>query len=88
MSPEPAQRPVPALAPLIAALAVAVCAVAVPQACGSAQHPGGVSAAIQCRLDALKVLPADPLNATVYDAVDVIQRIRACKRAHPDAGVP
>ena len=49
---------------------------------------GQLTPRMQCRLDALKVLPSDPLNATVYDAVDVIQRVRACDRSHPDAGVP
>jgi hypothetical protein len=68
----------------IATLAIAGAAL-IPWACGARQGEA-VSAAIRCRLDALKVLPEDPLNATVYDAVDVIQRIRACKAAHPDAG--
>ena len=48
---------------------------------------GQLTPVMQCKLDALKVLPSDPLNATVYDAVDVIQRVRACSRSHPpDAG--
>lgn len=45
---------------------------------------GQVSPLVRCKLEALKILPADPQNATVYDAVDVIERVRACSRA--DAG--
>jgi hypothetical protein len=45
---------------------------------------GQLSPLVQCKLDALKVLPADPLKATVYDAIDVIERLQACHR--PDAG--
>ncbi len=44
-------------------------------------------ALVQCKLDALKVLPDDPGMATVYDAVDVIERVRACRRS-VDAGAP
>jgi hypothetical protein len=47
---------------------------------------GGLSPSVRCQLDALKVLPSDPMMVTVRDAIDVAQRIRECKRAHPDAG--
>lgn len=47
----------------------------------------GNSALVQCKLDALRVLPEDPGNATVYDAVDIIERIRACHRLTPDGGI-
>ncbi len=40
---------------------------------------------ISCRLDALRVLPDDPEQVTVYDAVDVVRRMKACK-AVGDAG--
>jgi hypothetical protein len=46
------------------------------------------SALVQCKLDALKVLPDDPMRATVYDAVDVIERVRACHNDAADAGKP
>lgn len=48
----------------------------VPFACG-----GGVSPLVRCKLDALKVLPDDPGMVTIYDAVDVIERVKACHRA-------
>lgn len=53
-------------------------ALGVPMACTAS---GGLSPAVRCQLDALKVLPEDPMQATVYDAVDVIRRVRACKAA-------
>ena len=46
----------------------------------------GNSALVQCKLDALKVLPDDPMQATVYDAVDVIERVKACHRQLGDGG--
>jgi hypothetical protein len=50
---------------------------------------GGMSPLSRCKLDAIRVLPADPLQATVYDAIDVIERIRACHRAiKNDGGAP
>ncbi len=39
---------------------------------------------VACRLNALRVLPEDPEQVTVYDAIDVVQRVRACKGG--DAG--
>jgi len=49
--------------------------------CGSAVTP----ALVQCKLEALRVLPADPEQATVADARDLVSRIKACHAA-PDAG--
>lgn len=51
--------------------------------CGSA----GITPAVRCKLEALRVLPDDPMMVTPYDAVDLIQRIKACE-APADAGKP
>lgn len=40
----------------------------------------------QCALDAVKVLPDDPEQATVADARDVIQRLKVCRDGSPDGG--
>lgn len=45
------------------------------------------SQVVQCKLDALRVLPSDPMMATPYDAVDLIERIKKCE-ATADAGKP
>ena len=74
----PVQQAALGVAISLASLAVAFGACGV----GSANLP----AVIQCQLDALKVLPKDPAMATPYDAVDIIHRIRACKREFPDGG--
>lgn len=58
-------------------------AAVLPMSCGAG---GTLSPLMRCKLDALKVLPEDPMNATVYDAVDVIQRVRACHVEAGDAG--
>lgn len=50
-------------------------------ACGS-----GLPPVVRCKLDAVKILPADPLEATVYDAIDVVQRLNACHRLEADGG--
>lgn len=47
-------------------------------ACGSTQL-------VECRVNALHVLPADPEQVTVYDVVDLVGRLKACK-AQGDAG--
>ena len=47
---------------------------------------GGLSPLVRCKLDALAVLPDDPMQATAYDAVDVIERLKACHRAESDGG--
>lgn len=45
------------------------------------------SAVIACKLDALKILPDDPRMVTPYDAVDLINRLKACHNV-TDAGAP
>ncbi len=47
---------------------------------------GGVSPLVRCKLEALRVLPEDPMQATVYDAVDVIERLQRCHRDEADGG--
>lgn len=42
---------------------------------------------VECKLDALKVLPDDPDQATVADAKDVIGRLKAC-HVSADGGAP
>ena len=39
-----------------------------------------------CRLRALEVLPEDLGQVTVYDAIDIYERVRACARALTDGG--
>lgn len=47
----------------------------------------GTPALLQCRLDAVRMLPEDPGQVTVYDVVDLTQRLHACKApAGGDAG--
>lgn len=41
---------------------------------------GGLSPLVRCKLDALRVLPEDPGMATLNDAIDIIERLRACHR--------
>lgn len=64
---------------------LSVSALALAWACSGAQR---IPAVVACQVEALKILPDDPMMATVYDAVDLIHRIRACHRHHPDAGAP
>ncbi len=40
---------------------------------------------VQCQLAALRVLPEDPKQVTVQDAIDVVSRIKACRQP-ADAG--
>lgn len=47
---------------------------------------GGLPPIVRCKLQALDVLPDDPMQATVYDAVDIIERLQACHRAEVDGG--
>ena len=51
------------------------------QGCGSSLTPQ----LVQCKLDALKILPDDPMHVTVFDAVDLVERIQAC-HAPADGG--
>jgi len=47
------------------------------------------AAVIDCQLRAFAVLPEDPKQATAQDAIDLIQRRKACAllaTAEPDAG--
>lgn len=55
---------------------VGLAALGLPVACMG----GGLSPLARCKLEALRILPEDPLQATVYDAVDVIERLQACHR--------
>lgn len=75
------QRPPKGLA--LSAIAIVVgsaTGVLVPWACGSGQRHDDLPRAVQCRLDALKVLPQDIGNITVYDAIDIYERVRACDK--------
>ncbi len=47
---------------------------------------GGLSPLARCKLDALDVLPDDPMQATALDAVDVIERLKACHRQADGGG--
>jgi hypothetical protein len=47
---------------------------------------GGLSPLVRCKLEALRVLPDDPGMVTVYDAIDVAERVRACHREAADGG--
>jgi hypothetical protein len=41
-----------------------------------------------CKLEAVKVLPADPMLVTPYDLADVVERLKACRElaeATPEA---
>jgi hypothetical protein len=51
-------------------------------ACGS-----GLPPVVRCKLEALDVLPDDPMQATALDAVDIIERLKACHRADADGGL-
>lgn len=75
----PRQQAVLGVAISLASLAVAFGACGV----GSSQR---LPLVIQCQIDALKILPKDPAMATPYDAVDIINRIKECKRLGADAG--
>lgn len=57
----------------------------VPLSCGSGTQ---LTALMRCKLEALRMLPADPGMATVYDAADLVERIHACHRVEGDAGQP
>jgi len=45
----------------------------------------GSPAILQCRLEAVKVLPDDPRQLTPYDIEDLVSRLHACKNPG-DAG--
>lgn len=46
----------------------------------------GTPAVLQCRLDAVKVLPKDPGQLTPYDVADLVGRLHACEQQGSDAG--
>jgi hypothetical protein len=46
----------------------------------------GPAASLQCKVDAVKFLPDDPMQVTPYDVVDLVGRLHACKQAGADAG--
>lgn len=46
----------------------------------------GSPALVQCRVEAVKILPEDPGQITPYDLADLVQRLNACKRMGGDAG--
>jgi len=45
----------------------------------------GCGGELQCRVDAVRFLPDDPMQVTPYDVVDLVGRLHACK-AQGDAG--
>lgn len=61
---------------------IGMAAFALPIACGAGTFAGGVrlSPEAACKLDALRVLPRDRNHLTIYDAVDIYDRVRACER--------
>lgn len=68
---------------------IGIGAFAVPWACGASHREGELPRIVQCKLDALRVLPDDVGRITVYDAIDIYDRVRACHRApEPDAEAP
>ena len=62
-------------------LVLGLAAFGVPMACGAG---GTLTPLMQCKLDALRVLPTDPLMVTVFDSVDMVERINACHRTGAD----
>lgn len=54
----------------------------------TACSPSTLPELARCKLEALRVLPRDPGMATVYDAVDAIERLNACHLSLTDGGVP
>lgn len=53
--------------------------------CGAALTPQ----LVECKLDALRVLPKDPKMVTPYDLEDLVNRVNACEaQAAGDGGSP
>jgi hypothetical protein len=50
----------------------------------------GSATAVQCRVEAVRFLPDDPMQVTVFDTVDLVERLKACdgRPATADAGKP
>ncbi len=63
---------------------IGIVALWVPLACGAGIQLSPLAA---CKLDALRVLPRERNHLTVYDAVDIYDRVRACESA-ADGGAP
>lgn len=82
MQPHGVPGPIPTAFAALVTIGVLVVAVLVPWSCASGQ----LTPLNQCRLESIEVLPKDPNMATVYDAVDVIERLLACQRALTDGG--
>lgn len=57
--------------------------IGLPWACTSTHQ---LTPELVCRLRALDVLPDDYYQITVYDAIDITERFRACARAAPPDG--
>jgi hypothetical protein len=76
------------LAQVAIGVVIALIVFGIPLACSGST----LNARLRCHLDALEILPSDPLMATVYDAVDVIERVKACDAAlgpvTTDGGTP
>lgn len=58
-------------------------AAALTPACGTAVNP----ALVQCKLEALRVLPEDPKAISSHDLDTLAGKLQAC-HASPDAGAP
>jgi hypothetical protein len=70
-------------------LVVGLVGFGVPYACSGASLQ--LTPLTQCRLASLDVLPEDVNMATVYDAVDIIERLRKCELTQgllADGGLP
>jgi hypothetical protein len=83
----PVARDIPPIVQIAIGCVIGLIAFAIPLSCGagSARLP----ALVACKLEAIdKVLPAEPGMLSIYDAIDIWERVRACNRAHPDAGAP
>jgi hypothetical protein len=49
----------------------------------------GSATVVQCRIDAIRFLPDDPTEVTVFDTFDLVQRLKACDgQPAADAGKP
>lgn len=46
----------------------------------------GCGGELQCRVEAVKFLPDDPMQVTFGDTVDLVSRLHACKVPAGDAG--
>jgi hypothetical protein len=61
---------------------IVMLALGLPLACGGVD----LSPLARCKLEALRSLPEDPGQVTLHDAVDIVQRVRACHQAESDGG--